>query len=199
MAPSVTGFEYACFISWARKSGPNVRRVAETFRDALGDALHAWGIHQTVFLDFRDLEAGDAWEPQIAEKLCRSCTMVAFCGPDYYRSEFCSREWNSMEVLGCRRLGKEHGLILPVKVAPYRATPAQISRTQWLCDISKEIQAPPANLRNTKWFRQMVEQAHERITQAHGRLGPSETSRCGGHKLSRPGWRFKEVWKFPVL
>jgi hypothetical protein len=162
-------------------------------------ALDVSGIHQPVFLDFRDLQPGCDWEHEIAEALCRSFTLVAFCGPDYYGSHFCSREWNSMDELANRRAGPKHGLILPVLVHPYEHIPPEIRKVQWLCDISTEIQTPHSNFRNSNWFRTMVKRTSDRVLKAHRALDPRLTGPCTGHALSKRVWEHKEIWEFPVL
>lgn len=151
----------------------------------------------TVFLDERELRPGVPWETEISQALCRSVCLIALCGPRYYESQYCGREFASMNYLGKRRLGARHGLILPVLLSDAEA-PEEVKRLQSV-RLSRQLTAPPSNISNLKWFRSLVEELSARALYAARALRDANCQpECEGFRLRPRAFRgYQPEWRYP--
>jgi hypothetical protein len=140
------GYRNTCFISWPSRGGPKVRRLVEKLKQAIEEEAPEYGLPSSVFTA-SDIPGGMDWESEISLALCQSIALVAVCGPEYYDSDWCGREWAAMLGLAKDRLGSSEPAILPLMLRPLRADstkgllqaevlPNQVSRLQcW--DLSR--------------------------------------------------------------
>lgn len=114
-------FQYACFISYCHSAKEKTVKFIEQFVDALENSLDQ-RLGQGVYIDRERLQAGYKFNIAIAGALRQSICMVAILSPEYYRSEYCQREYAAMERIESKRradLGippPDKGLVLPLLV-----------------------------------------------------------------------------------
>jgi hypothetical protein len=109
------GYRYSAFLSWPRgTSGDLVERLAVKLQQEIQRQVSIHGLPDSVFLDTQHIGLGEAWYRRIATAICRSITLIAVCGPEYYCSEYCGKEWGGMETLAAQRLGDLKIAILPL-------------------------------------------------------------------------------------
>jgi hypothetical protein len=116
------GIEHSCFISYKRPfKSKNLRPDQEK---ALQN--HLWmqiakaverrllQVSDVEWPPFRDegIEPGDALQPELSRKLCRSACMVAILTPAYFESSWCVGEWEAMKRLEEKRTRRD--LIIPL-------------------------------------------------------------------------------------
>lgn len=117
-------YRYACFISWASRSGRHAEQAAHKLESKLYELLRLEGwCDGSVYLAKAQNEPGEDWYAAMTRALCDSVVLVAICAPEYYESEHCRREWAGMETLeanGCAArvipvILRDHVLPPPVK------------------------------------------------------------------------------------
>src|SRR5579872_5206369 len=114
------GFKHACFISWPSRSGAKVEKLVNKLKKAIMEEAPEYGLPACVFSD-SDIPTGSEWEREMTRALCESIALIAICGPDYYESDWCGREWAGMAMLAAGRLGATGGAILPLVFQPVRS------------------------------------------------------------------------------
>ena len=113
-------YRYCCFISWPTAGGRKAELLVKRLKEAIIEEAPQRGLPAEVFTS-DSIPHGADWEPKMAEALCRSIAMVAICGPEYYDSQWCGREWAGMLDLAESRLGAEDPRILPLLMQPLRS------------------------------------------------------------------------------
>ncbi|MGW1675544.1 TIR-like protein FxsC [Streptomyces sp. NPDC002324] len=92
------------FLSYARRRGPRV--LVKRFYDDLCAELRQElrRLHKSdavpfdrPFLDVQSIQVGQDWNAALGEALGHCRTMLALYTPDYFRSDFCGREWKAFE------------------------------------------------------------------------------------------------------
>jgi hypothetical protein len=113
----VTGYEFDVFLSYSRKGGSPGwvhNHFLPKLRDCLIDEI---GHEPKVFVD-QEMEAGSLWPVRLAEVLARSKILVSIYSPQYFQSQWCCAEWESMaereRLLGLASPELTTGLIFPV-------------------------------------------------------------------------------------
>src|SRR5579871_808824 len=115
-----SGYEHSCFISWPRSHTGSTRRFLKKLRRSIIEEAVKRGLPKSAFVDFHEIQLGDPWLSKMSGALCRSISLIAICGPDYYESDYCGREWAGMEVLKARR-APDAPSILPLGWQPLRS------------------------------------------------------------------------------
>ena len=105
------------FVSYSRRN----KNFAERLARDLGDAgLEVW-------IDFRQIHAGEMWQEEIFRGIERSNIIIACLSPDAVVSEWVQREVNT---------AREHGkLIVPVMVADALKLLEETENMRWLLDV----------------------------------------------------------------
>ena len=165
------GYRHACFISWPRKSSQRLQSFVLKLKQAIEDDAQLYGLPDSVFSDHQ-IPHGSQWEQALSHELCGSISMVALCGPYYYESEYCGREWSGAARLGEARLGKGKASILPLVWKPLRSDsveglvqvevlPPEVQRLQCV-DLSRIKLRSPA-VEESDDFNDIVEGITNRI------------------------------------
>jgi hypothetical protein len=113
----VTDYEFDVFLSYSRKGGSPgwVRHhFYPKLRDCLTDEI---GYEPKIFIDY-EMNPGTVWTVDLERALNRARVLVSVYSPQYFRSEWCLAEWQSMalreQLLGLASKDLTRGLIVPV-------------------------------------------------------------------------------------
>lgn len=113
----MSDYEFDVFLSYSRKGG-SPGWVHNHFLPKLRDCLiDETGHVPRIFLD-QNMATGAVWPDELARCLARSKILVSIYSPQYFRSEWCLAEWESMaareRLLGLTSAELTKGLIFPV-------------------------------------------------------------------------------------
>ncbi|MGW0705611.1 TIR-like protein FxsC [Streptomyces sp. NPDC002643] len=129
------------FLSYARRRGPRV--LVKRFYDDLCNELRQElrrlrkGNHvpfDQPFLDVQSIQIGQDWNTALGDALGHCRTMVALYTPDYFRSDFCGREWKAFEDRQRSHreaAGADAKALIPVLWEPVRSIPAGVAHIQY--------------------------------------------------------------------
>ncbi|HRL11863.1 MAG TPA: toll/interleukin-1 receptor domain-containing protein, partial [Aggregatilineales bacterium] len=105
------------FISYSRRNKNFAERIARDLSDAGMD----------VWVDFRQIHAGEMWEKEIIRGLERSAIVVACLSPAFLASEWCTREANMAR--------DQKKLIIPIMVVDSQQGLADSVDLNWLLAV----------------------------------------------------------------
>ncbi|NOT62380.1 MAG: toll/interleukin-1 receptor domain-containing protein [Acidobacteria bacterium] len=129
-------YQYDVFISY-RHRAPVLDWVKNHFHplltQRLPDALPV--AHRAeVFIDYEEIETGSEWPAKLRSALKTSRCVVAVWSPEYFRSDWCLAEWQTMRererLLDMRTENNPHGLIYPVRFFDGDHFPQEAKDTQ---------------------------------------------------------------------
>jgi len=126
-------YEYDLFLSYSRKN-PVEAWVRNHFYPELVQWLDSFAVKPArVFID-RDIEEGDYWPERLEQALRHSKYLVAVWSPQYFASQWCVAEWQSMRHrearLGLALPQAPHGLVYPVVFSDGKSFPAEAQAVQ---------------------------------------------------------------------
>lgn len=111
-------YQYDVFISYKSKSKVWLQEIF------LPDFIHFLeeevdkDVNKRVFVDWHDLEAGDAWEKRLKNGLGKSKCLVSLLMASYFESDWCTREFAVFEhrsrQAGMLSVDQPRGLIIPI-------------------------------------------------------------------------------------
>ena len=104
-----------------------MRSFIEQFTDSLRNELDPL-LSEGIYLDEERLNAGEHYNPAIANELCNSACMVMIYVPTYEQSSYCMREFTGMVRLERERNIKLRNGVHP-KIVQERLGHANISTT----------------------------------------------------------------------
>lgn len=109
-------YQYDVFISYRSTSREWVREVfLPTFEHFLEEEV---GKDVSIFADWHDIGAGDAWNERLKNGLAFSKCLVSLLLPTYFESEWCKKEFavfeNRSHQHGMLSFAMPHGLIIPI-------------------------------------------------------------------------------------
>ncbi|MDX3514266.1 TIR-like protein FxsC [Streptomyces caniscabiei] len=129
------------FLSYARKRGPRVlvKRFYDDLCAELRQELRRLHKGNTVpfdrpFFDVQSIQVGQDWNAALGEALGRCRTMLALYTPDYFRSDFCGREWKAFEDRQRRHrtvTGVDAKALIPVLWEPVQNIPSGAAHIQY--------------------------------------------------------------------
>jgi FxsC-like protein len=125
------------FLSYARRRGPQV--LVKRFYDDLCAELRRLRERITEpigppFLDVLSIQVGQDWNAALGDAVGRCRTMVALYSPDYFRSDFCGREWKAFEdrQRGHREVARvDAKALIPVLWEPVHSVPSGAAHIQY--------------------------------------------------------------------
>ncbi|MGV4986993.1 TIR-like protein FxsC [Streptomyces sp. NPDC001709] len=125
------------FLSYARRRGPRV--LIKRFYDDLCSELRRLGAGGNgsfgrPFLDVQSIQVGQDWNVALGHALGHCRSMVALYTPDYFRSDFCGREWKVFEDrqhLLREVAGVDARALIPVLWEPVPSVPAAAAHIQY--------------------------------------------------------------------
>ena len=136
-------YRYDLFVSYKREPKDSqlitpwlskvLARIEYWLRQELG------GRNVGLFVDMKNLEAGDAWPDAIREALVSSACLLPIWSPEYFQSASCVAEWRSF--LSREKLITDRGqaaskLIVPIKFHDGKWFPPEAARVQQF-DLSR--------------------------------------------------------------
>jgi FxsC-like protein len=129
------------FLSYARRRGPRVlvKRFYDDLCAELRQELRRLRKGRPVpfdrpFLDVQSIQIGQDWNAALGDALGHCRTMLALYTPDYFRSDFCGREWKAFEdrQRSHRELaGVDAKALIPVLWEPVQNIPAGAAHIQY--------------------------------------------------------------------
>lgn len=111
-------YEYDVFISYRSKSRAWLRELfLPEFQYYLEEEV---GNNLRIFVDWHDVETGDAWELRLKRGLLKSKCLISLLMPSYFESDWCTREFAVFEHRSIRHgllsLEQPNGLIVPISL-----------------------------------------------------------------------------------
>ncbi|UUU29154.1 TIR-like protein FxsC [Streptomyces sp. CA-210063] len=129
------------FLSYARRRGPRVlvKRFYDDLCAELRQELRRLHKGNAVpfdrpFLDVQSIQVGQDWNAALCDALGRCRTMLALYTPDYFRSDFCGREWKAFEdrQRSHRQVtGVDAKALIPVLWEPVQNIPSGAAHIQY--------------------------------------------------------------------
>lgn len=109
-------YQYDVFVSYRRKSSNWVRKIfLPDFQHYLEEQI---GKDATIFVDWHDVNTGDAWAERLKRGLAHSKCLVSLLLPTYFESDWCTKEFAVFEYRsrqsGLLTIEKPSGLIEPL-------------------------------------------------------------------------------------
>lgn len=125
------------FLSYARRHGPRV--LVKRFYDDLCAELRRLRhgneqLRGTPFLDIQSIQVGQDWNAALSQAIGHCRAMVALYTPDYFRSDFCGREWKAFEDRQRRHreaTGADAKALIPVLWEPVQNIPDSVAHIQY--------------------------------------------------------------------
>ncbi|GHE65825.1 TIR-like protein FxsC [Streptomyces capitiformicae] len=125
------------FLSYARRRGPRV--LVKRFYDDLCAELRRLRKGNPMpsdrpFLDVQSIQVGQDWNAALGDALGNCRTMVALYTNDYFRSDFCGREWKAFEdrQRSHREVaGVDAKALIPVLWEPVQSIPPGAAHIQY--------------------------------------------------------------------
>lgn len=146
-------YMYDVFISYRHKP-PVLKWVANHFYPLLEQWLPnsmPYNQETKIFIDSQ-IETGSEWPAKLRQALRMSRCLLAVWSPDYFRSEWCQAELQTMlrreQLLGLRTEENPSGLIYAVLFAGSHLLPPEVRAIQYL-DLHK-WNCPHSVYRNTR-------------------------------------------------
>ncbi|MFB9239120.1 TIR-like protein FxsC [Plantactinospora siamensis] len=130
------------FLSYAR--GDDDVFVEEFYRDLSREVRVRAGLdrgQEVGFVDMHSIELGAAWSERLVSALSTCRSFIALCGPRYFTSEACGREWHvfaSRAERYERDTGQPSSALLPILWLPPRRMPEVASALQYDSDVLGE-------------------------------------------------------------
>lgn len=161
------GYRYHVFMSWphtiSRHGEALVKQLVEDLRDRFRD--HGGG---DVFFDIDRINPGYRWDSKICRDLCRSGVTIFILIKSFFESDYCSKEWNIVNLLQDRRLpaGREPDAtcMLPILLQSKLQLPEQIKATQCYSKLSDVLALGGKPQEHDKWnqiINELVEHVEE--------------------------------------
>jgi hypothetical protein len=163
----VSDYKYDVFLSYSRKGG-SPGWVHHHFLPRLRDCLtDETGETPKVFVD-QNMSAGSVWPDDLEDALAHSRIMVAIYSPQYFRSDWCVAEWQSMakreNILGLASRELTRGLIFPVLYSDSQNFPEYGRDRMWF-DMKGLDSPDPMFQQTVDWL-----QFHKRMRMLAGKV-----------------------------
>lgn len=135
MANGPSDYVYDVFFSYKRNpmSASWNRWVYDQLRFWLTEELG--GRPANIFMDERDIEAGEIWPKTIQEAIRHSRCLVCVWQPSYFQSSWCVSEWRSFRAREGGDAASRTSLIAPLVYHDGEHFPKEAQDTQ-SCDVS---------------------------------------------------------------
>ena len=163
-------FEHGCFISHVHAEEPLMREFVTELARALRSELEPLIgdiVETTVYLDEDRLKGGEKFNLALARALCASACWVMVYVPQYFRREYCAREFRAMQILEEQRLRypelelePNEGMIIPVILRGNpEQLPSEIGEEIQCLEFSRFSTASSEILRHEHFMEQIAERA----------------------------------------
>jgi hypothetical protein len=139
MSPETRKPEFDLFISYAHADdrGENLEKVTALIAAIKADYLRVTGAALNIFFDTHSIGSMDDWEAKILTGLRHSKMMVAILSPNYFRSDFCRREWETYveTELALALPGDGITPIYVVRHPAFESDPVEEQVRHWIKDL----------------------------------------------------------------
>jgi hypothetical protein len=181
-------FEHGCFISHVSAEEPLMREFVTELAKALRSELEPLigdFVESTVYLDEERLKGGDKFNLALGRALCASACWVMVYVPQYFRRDYCQREFRAMQMLEEQRLRQpeielqpQEGMIIPIILRGRREQlPDGLSEEVHCLEFSRFSTASSEILRHASFIDQITERAL--FIQKVFELGKGLSQDCG--------------------
>ncbi len=152
-------YQYDVFISYRSSSREWVKEVfLPTFSHFLEEEA---GKNVNIFIDWHEIETGDAWNERLKNGLAFSKCLVSLLLPTYFESNWCKKEFAVFEhrsrQLGMLSIDSPGGLILPVVLHSGRKFPDVVNSIQFR-DYQKFYVPNIGGFKKRKRYQQLQEE-----------------------------------------
>lgn len=165
------GFEHGCFISHVSAEEPLMQEFVTELAKALRSELEPLigdFVDTTVYLDEERLRGGNKFNLALGQALCASACWVMVYVPQYFRRDYCQREFRAMQILEEERLKQpeieldpREGMIIPIILRGKREQlPDGLSDQVHCLEFSRFSTASSEILRHESFMEQITERAH---------------------------------------
>jgi len=163
-------FEHGCFISHVHAKEALMQEFVDELAKALRSELEPLigdFVDTTVYLDEERLKGGEKFNLSLARALCASACWVMVYVPQYFRREYCRREFGAMQILEAQRrnhpgieLKPNQGMIIPIILRGKREQlPAGLSEEVHCLEFSRFSTSNSEILRHESFIDQIAERA----------------------------------------
>jgi FxsC-like protein len=107
---------------------------------------------QVGFFDQRELELGEDWDAALVQGLQTSRVFVAIASPEYFKSDYCGREWQFFR----NRLSSGVAPPLPPLIKPIHWAPFKIATLPPGIAAGQILRGDPAAVENTEGYKALL-------------------------------------------
>jgi hypothetical protein len=161
-------FEHGCFISHVSAKEPLMQEFVTELAKALRSELEPLigdFVETTVYLDEERLRGGNKFNLALGQALCASACWVMVYVPQYFRRDYCQREFRAMQILEEQRLNQpdnglepQEGMIIPIILRGKREhLPDGLSEEIHCLEFSRFSTASSEILRHPSFIDQIAE------------------------------------------
>jgi len=152
-------YQYDVFLSYRRKSSKWVQKI---FLPGLVHYLEEEaGRNVTVFVDWHDVQTGDAWTERLKRGLAHSKCLVSLLLPTYFESDWCTKEFAVFEYRsrqnGLLTIEKPSGLIEPLALHASERFPTILSELQ-MFDLGRYYVAGTEGYKKSKKYQPLQDE-----------------------------------------
>lgn len=167
----INDYQYEIFLSYSRKEG-----VRDWVWNHFEPMLRMWldaemPREPRIFID-KQMDTGVKWPLELQNKLKQSKCLVAVWSPQYFRSEWCMAEWQSMlkreEKLGLKTEKNTRGLVYPVVFSDGEHFPKEANDT-WYADLH-EWNYPHEVFRDSTKYLEFIKKMQEICKELSGQI-----------------------------
>ena len=192
-------FKYSAFFSYRhtphREGMELQRKVMESLEFELSVLSDL-----PVYQDAARLQAGDAFNVELATSLCQSVAMVSLWWPTYFslQNTYCTREYKAMEALEERRLSlldpqhRSKKLIIIIALRLPSKIPDEIRKNRHCVDLAKDTLDP--NMDKRPGYRTKIREIAESIAERQLILSQLDRICEQCHEYRLPESREIEPW-----
>jgi hypothetical protein len=148
------GYKFHVFISWPRSIRRQGLKFVKQLTEDLEDRFRDFAVKdQGVFLDEKQMDAGDVLESALRKSLCRSGITIAILVPAYFESTYCLTEWNITEQLQKARLpaASSSTCFIPLVLIKDMELPNEVKGLLYKSSFAKFLSYGQSPKKHEKW------------------------------------------------
>jgi hypothetical protein len=192
-------FKYSAFFSYRhtlhKEGAETQQKIIESLQFELSTLCDL-----PAYQDQAKLQAGDAFNMELATSLCQSAVLVCLYWPTYFslKHPYCAQEFKGMEKLERKRLGlllpqdRSKKLIVFLALRGASQIPEEIRNTRQCIDLQDETLDP--NMEKRRGYKTKIRLVAEAIAERYSMLSDLEGACDGCHTYCLPALAEIEPW-----